>query len=268
MAQASHAPVLWHLRVSHYNEKARWALDYKGVAHVRREPPPGIHTLFAFAMTRRSSRFPILRIEGRTIFDSTRIIEELERRVPDPALYPAAPAERERALRLEDELDESLAPDVRRFIFHHLFGDPERVVRAFTLDEPGFKQQFLRASGPVLQPIMSRRYQVSAERAQSAEANIFAHLDRIAAELDGSDYLVGDRFTVADLTAAALLSPLLKPAEVPYPGPPFVGELAAVRERALAHPAGAWALSTYARHRGSSAEVLSRERSSANRARS
>jgi hypothetical protein len=29
-------PVLWHLEISHYNEKVRWALDYKGVAHVRR----------------------------------------------------------------------------------------------------------------------------------------------------------------------------------------------------------------------------------------
>ena len=29
-------PVLWHLKVSHYNEKARWALDYKGVPHARR----------------------------------------------------------------------------------------------------------------------------------------------------------------------------------------------------------------------------------------
>jgi len=22
---------LWHVKISHYNEKARWALDYKGI---------------------------------------------------------------------------------------------------------------------------------------------------------------------------------------------------------------------------------------------
>ena len=33
-------PVLWHLEVSHYNEKARWALDYKRVRHVRRAVTP------------------------------------------------------------------------------------------------------------------------------------------------------------------------------------------------------------------------------------
>ena len=30
---ADETPVLWQLEISHYNEKARWALDYKGVAH-------------------------------------------------------------------------------------------------------------------------------------------------------------------------------------------------------------------------------------------
>ena len=38
-------PVLWHLEISHYNEKARWALDYKGIAHVRRAVTPGLQEL-------------------------------------------------------------------------------------------------------------------------------------------------------------------------------------------------------------------------------
>jgi hypothetical protein len=29
-------PILWHIEISHYNEKARWALDLKGVEHGRR----------------------------------------------------------------------------------------------------------------------------------------------------------------------------------------------------------------------------------------
>jgi hypothetical protein len=29
------APVLWHISFSNFNEKARWALDYKQIAHVR-----------------------------------------------------------------------------------------------------------------------------------------------------------------------------------------------------------------------------------------
>ena len=39
------AVVLWHIEVSHYNEKARWALDYKGIPHELRVPMPGLHGL-------------------------------------------------------------------------------------------------------------------------------------------------------------------------------------------------------------------------------
>ena len=49
-----------------------------------------------------------------------------------------------------------------------------------------------------------------------------AALDRIESERAGRDHLVGDTFTVADLTAAALLYPLVWPPEFPYelPEPP------------------------------------------------
>jgi glutathione S-transferase len=254
-ATAGDVPVLWHLRVSHYNEKARWALDLKGLPHVRREPPPGLHPLYALALTRRAVTLPVLKIDGRAIPDSSQIIAELEQRVPEPPLYPADPTGRERALALEEELDVSLGPDVRRFIFHHLFADPELTIRHLTVDRPGRSAHVLRRLRPVARPIMARRYRVTADGAVRAEANIWDNLDRIELELGGRDHLVGDRFTVADLTAAALLAPLLKPPEYPYPGPAFTGELEAVRQRALAHPAGAWATEVYARHRGTSAAI-------------
>ncbi len=59
-------------------------------------------------------------------------------------------------------------------------------------------------------------------------------LDRLEQELDGGEYLVGDQFSVADLTAAALLYPLVLPPEapnaiasVPPTAEPFAEELAA-----------------------------------------
>jgi hypothetical protein len=27
-------PLLWHIPLSHYSEKVRWALDYRGIAHL------------------------------------------------------------------------------------------------------------------------------------------------------------------------------------------------------------------------------------------
>src|SRR6476469_10005333 len=106
--------ILWHIELSHYNEKVRWALDYKGIAHERRVPMPGLHGPRALVLTRGAHRrLPVLELDGTRIGDSTAIIAALEEYRPDPALYPADPAERAHALALEDFFDEQLAPEVR-----------------------------------------------------------------------------------------------------------------------------------------------------------
>jgi len=102
-------PVLWQFTASHYNEKARWALDWKGVAHVRRSLLPGPHALKIRRMTGQTA-VPVLVLDGRAIHDSTRIIEALEQAYPDPPLYPREPAERRRALDLEEFFDVELGP--------------------------------------------------------------------------------------------------------------------------------------------------------------
>ena len=55
----------------------------------------------------------------------------------------------------------------------------------------------------------------SDERAAAARTAVLGAFDRLERELDGRSYLVGDAFTVADLTAAALFYPLVLPPEGP-----------------------------------------------------
>ena len=105
-------PVLWQFRFSHFNEKARWALDWKGIAHVRRSLLPGFHVPRVLWMTGQKA-LPVLIVDGETIHDSTRIIERLERLRPEPALYPSDEAARRRALALEDFFDEERSEERR-----------------------------------------------------------------------------------------------------------------------------------------------------------
>ena len=102
-------PVLFQFTYSHFNEKARWALDFKRVPHVRHSLLPGEHIRKILAMTGQTS-VPVLMIDGKPFFDSTRIIETLEHLHPHPTLYPADPEMRRRALELEDFFDERLVP--------------------------------------------------------------------------------------------------------------------------------------------------------------
>jgi glutathione S-transferase len=114
-------PVLFHIPVSHYNEKVRWALAWKGIEHERRAPWPGAHMAVALWLTRGDTKtFPVLKLDGRGIGDSTAIIAALEQRQPDPPLYPSDPGDRRRALELEDFFDEQLGPQIRLLVWHEL----------------------------------------------------------------------------------------------------------------------------------------------------
>src|SRR4051812_36559911 len=112
-------PILWHIEISHFSEKARWALDYKGIEHERRAPTPGAHMAVALWLTRgRSKTFPVLQLDGMPIGDSTDTAAELERRFSDTPLYPEDPGERRRALDLEEFFSGDLRPHAPLLAFH------------------------------------------------------------------------------------------------------------------------------------------------------
>jgi glutathione S-transferase len=247
--------ILWHIELSHYNEKARWALDYKRVPHERRVPMPGLHGVRALLLTRGSQRrLPVLELDGRRIGDSTAIIEALEAHTPEPPLYPADPVLRVRALELEDWFDEQLGPPLRRFVWYHTLPDPNAVEAALFTRPNARRERLLRAVAPIARPLVRRDYRVSDESARQARGQIVAAMDRLEAELQPSDYLAG-QFTVADLTAAALFTPVLAPPERPYAPRTLAPPLLELRGELSARPGGEWVAEMYARHRGESAEV-------------
>jgi glutathione S-transferase len=238
--------VLWHITFSNYNEKARWALDYKRVRHARREAPPGLHPLWARRLG-GGRTFPLLAIDGETIGDSTLIVEALERRHPDPPLYPADPAQRARALALEDDFDEVLGQDVRRVAMDAVRRDPD-IAAAAILPHGGELRR--RALGLALRPAgigVRRYYDVDPATVQRAWARIGSALERFHEQLQPSGYLVGDRFSVADLTFAALVGAAIVPAGYPHPEVRGVAELRAL---VAEHGVLAWIEEMYARHRG------------------
>jgi len=248
-------PVLWQFRFSHFNEKVRWALDWKRIAHVRRSLLPGLHIPRILWMTGQKS-VPVLVLDGEVIHDSTRIIERLERLRSEPALYPGDAAERRRALALEDFFDEELGPYVRRAFFHELLPETDFAAAAFTIGCRAGSRNLYRAFFPAIRVAMRADMRIDAAGAARGNEKVRAALDRIEAELQPSGYLVGDRFSVADLTAAALLAPAVSPPEFPYPPPgPLPEPVARWRDSLAGRPALRWAAEMYRRHRGTSAEI-------------
>jgi glutathione S-transferase len=248
-------PVLWHLKVSHYNEKARWALDFKSVPHFRRAMVPGRHRDAAEELS-GGSTFPVLVIDGEAIGDSTRIIAELDQRFPEPPLYPADSAARERALDLEDFFDEQLGPHSRLLCLHHLLPEPPIMLGTFAPDLKGMRLLSARATYPLVRRKVVSDFGIDDVSVSLAFAQLAVVGERFRAELQPSGYLVGDRFTVADLTLAALLAPLVAPRQFPYPQPQRDHPLLAPVREALERPGLLeWTRDIYTRHRGGSAEI-------------
>jgi glutathione S-transferase len=242
-------PVLWHLKVSHYNEKARWALDYKRVPHIRRAAIPGRHAKIARRLG-AGTTFPVLELDGLAIGDSTVIIRELERRYPQPELYPDDPTDRRRALEIEDYFDEELGPYLRLLVLEHMLPDPSLLLGAFTPDLSPPRRWVARAMYPLIRRGVRRDFAIDRSGVEVAWAKCRLACERFEAELGSSGYLVGDTFTVADLTVAALLSPVVAPEGFPYPQPQRDhARLADLRQMIDDRGALEWTQWIYAHHR-------------------
>jgi glutathione S-transferase len=255
---APEAPVLWHLKVSNYNEKARWALDYKGVPHVRRAVEPGRHRAVARKLTGETT-FPVLELDGRAIGDSTRIIEALEERHPEPPLYPSDEQRRRRALELEDFFDEQLGAYVRLLAIHHSLADPGLFLEMFIPDMGSARRRVARAIFPAIRRRTVADFGIDESSVDGAYEKLRAAGERFRAELRPSGYLGGDGFTVADLTLAALVAPVVAPEQFPYPQPQRGHSLLAPLRDALSETGIAdFTREMYDRYRGTSAELTPR----------
>lgn len=253
-AQTGQKPTLWQIDISHYSEKARWALEYKGVDHRRRSPLPGTHIPIALALTRGAQpTLPVLQIDGETVGDSTAIIAALEARYPDPPLYPSDPARRAHALELEDWFDENLGPHARLLPFYELTQEPEVFAEVAAAAVPGPLGKAKPLVGAYARTYTRLRWNANNdEDAVRAREAIVAALDKIEAELEqnNGEFLVGDSFSVADLTAASLFYPVVVPPEGPLrtdlPRPPALERF----RESLSHRRGyKWVEETFRRHR-------------------
>jgi glutathione S-transferase len=252
--QSADKPVLWQIDISHYAEKARWALDYKEVDHVRRSPLPGTHIPIALFLTRGAQpTIPVLQMDGRAIGDSTAIIAALDAKFLDQPLYPSKPDERERALDLEDWFDENLGPHTRLLPFYELIQEPDLFAEIAAESVPGPLGKVKPVVGAYARGYTSLRWganrSADAERAREA---IVAAFDKLEAELEqgGGEFLVGDRLSVADVTAASLFYPIVVPREGPLsPDLPRPAGLESFRQGLSDRPGWAWVEETFRRHR-------------------
>jgi glutathione S-transferase len=234
---------------SHYCEKARWALDRAGIAYEEDGHLPLFHYL-ATVRARAGRTVPVLVTGDQVVADSTDIVAFADDHRPG-SLLPPDP-QRGEALALEDDFDRQLGPATRRWAYFHLMPRRE-AIEIMASVVPRWEFAALRVTRPLAFGFLRRGLKIDPEGVERSRAKIDDTFARVGDLLrDGRRYLTGDRFTVADLTFAALATPVLVPAEHPMPMPGiemFPPEARGQIDRWRTSAAGKHALRMYADHR-------------------
>lgn len=202
--------VLHQFPISHFCEKVRWALDYKGLDYRLKNHLPGLH-LQKIRRFAPASSVPLLEHGGQYVQGSAAIISYLDQQFPARPLTPQEETLASEALGWEAFCDEKLGPHVRRFCYHTLLDHPDVVIPFLAEGGPFWGKPFLTLMFPKLQGLMRKGMKIREPEVSESRAILEQAITVLAKEYQHRDYLVGDAFSRADLAAASLLAPLFMP---------------------------------------------------------
>jgi glutathione S-transferase len=160
--------------VSPFVRKVRVALAEKGIDY-ELEPLNPFAAPEGFRDISPLGKIPVCEHDGRLVNDSSVFCAYLERVAPEPALYPADPYERARAEWLEEFMDGGAQPVMGSGVFFPVVLKPLMTGEEPDLDPPRvvFEEKLPR---------------------------FFSYLE---AQIGDREFLVGDRFGIADIAVAS-----------------------------------------------------------------
>ncbi|MGI8504443.1 MAG: glutathione S-transferase family protein [Hassallia sp.] len=234
--------------VSHYCEKARWALTKLKLPYVEKAHMP---PFYRFATNRVGGKStPVLVTKDGVFTDSTDILQYLNKIVPDNAkLYPSDPELCRQVEELEDLFDKQLGPATRCWGYFYVIDNYKYIQSRWTPNVPFWEKALFPVVYPFMRQLVRQAYNVNAESSAQAYEQIHSIFEKVNELLaDGRTYLVGDSLTAADITFAALAAPVISPPEHPIKSTSvqelsseITSKISAFRET----PAGAYVLRLY-----------------------
>src|SRR6187200_247270 len=141
--------------ISHYCEKARWALDRADIAYREERHIQGVHMLAA----RRAGgglTTPVLVTPDQVLAESSEILKWVDERLPDGGLS-TGDAEVEA---LCGRFDEKLGPHGRRLMYVHVLKDKELVLGFNNAGVPRWEDRFIRTGWQHVLQVAKRRLDI------------------------------------------------------------------------------------------------------------
>ena len=250
---------------SHYNERARWALDRCEVPYVEHKYLPMFHWGPVWYLGRRygfgkpddvSSKLstPVMVTrDGVSLNDSSLIVRYAAERCP--AGGRAIVVDDPEVAALSQQVLSRLGPHSRRLAYHYLLMDAKNLAD-LARRNVGYAQALaFRLLSPAVGLLLRRVLKIDQQAADRSLAVCREQLGSFSELIGSRRYLVGDRFSDADLTFACMAAPLLVPSPREGYGAtlPSLAELPADYAKLAAEfratPAGRFALRMFAEER-------------------
>jgi glutathione S-transferase len=241
--------------ISHYCEKVRWGLDHLGVAYAERPHMPPFHR--SATKKHGGGAVPVLVTDTDTgpIQDSDAILRFLDQRNPGK-LYPLDGAARAKAAELEALFNDVLGVHTRKWGYSYIL-TPQLARAPWTHGVPFWERWLF----PLVFPKLEGRVRTMMELTPTTSAESYAQVLKVFDEVertlaDGRKFLLGDQFSAADITFAALAAPMLMPPNHHVPPAPLAvlpKPMQSEVEAARATVAGQFGLRLYRENRHAAA---------------
>lgn len=210
---------LYQFAISHYCEKARWALDHKGLSYEAISLLPGQHINTIRKLTGADSSVPVLDHDGHRVQGSKAIIDYLDDTFPENPLTPTDPQAREAALSWEQRLDDEAGPSVRCYSYHHFLQRPKVVVPMLAAGTPFYNRILLRLAFSRVDEVMRKWMKINEKTAAQSRETMERYLTELANATRRSPTWLETAFPAPTSPRPPCSHPCSSPANTRCPGP-------------------------------------------------
>lgn len=192
---------LYQFELSHYCEKIRLILDYKGLPYRKIEVTPGIGQLDLYKLSGQR-QVPVLKDGAEVIADSTAIAKYLDQRYPERPILPVEPKQRALCLLIEEWADESVGTNARKVMLGAFNQNPAFRKALLPASTPDFLKNLVEAVPREALDLLGVGTGFGPDAVKTARQTMQQSLESLSVMLQDSSYLLGDEPTLADFAVA------------------------------------------------------------------
>jgi glutathione S-transferase len=196
---------LYQFELSHYSEKIRLILDYKGLEYRKIEVTPGVGQ---FELLRLSGQLevPVLKDGNVIVSDSTAIAKYLDRQYPDRPILPENPKQRGLCLLMEEWADASIGLNGRTVLLNTVGQNPEFRTLLLPKATPEPLKTLVGAVPSQWFKVLGTGVGLTADAVKAAYDALQQDLEALCQLLAGDEnaYLADNHPTLADFAVAGL----------------------------------------------------------------